>query len=228
MRVNDDIIISLKQVSLTLSGADKQPISILEDIDLQVNKQEAISIIGPSGSGKTSLLMIIAGVERASAGKVIIAGEDITSRSEDELAAFRGKNIGLVFQNFHLIPTMSALENVSIALEIAGHSNAKKQAIESLKSVGLEQRLYHYPNQLSGGEQQRVALARAFAVKPKILLADEPTGNLDSENSKQVIELLFSLKEECGTTLLLITHDSNLANKASRQLMMQNGKLYEK
>ncbi len=156
-----------------------------------------------------------------------MAGEDITNHDEDRLAAFRRRHIGIVFQNFHLIPTMTALENVEIALELAGHKHAKDVAVEALKSVGLEKRISHYPDQLSGGEQQRVALARAFATRPSLLLADEPTGNLDSENGKHIKELLFNLKEQHGTTLLLITHDMELAKLASRQFIMQDGHLHE-
>lgn len=171
--------------------------------------------------------MIIAGVEKPTSGTIIVAGENITNHTEDQLAAFRRKNIGIVFQNFHLIPTMTALENIQIALELAGHKNAEEQAISGLKSVGLEKRMAHYPSQLSGGEQQRVALARAFATRPSLLLADEPTGNLDSENGRHITELLFELKEKHGTTLLLITHDIALAKRTSRQLAMQDGYLHE-
>lgn len=182
-------------------------------------------MVGPSGSGKTSLLMLIAGVERATAGRVEVAGQDITYLSEDKLAEFRRRNVGIVFQNFHLIPTMTALENVSIALQFSGHDNAIPLAEKHLAAVGLSKRIYHYPEQLSGGEQQRVALARAFATNPALLLADEPTGNLDRENGRIVIDLLFGLQEEHGTTLLLITHDKELAKKTSRQLVMNDGRI---
>lgn len=194
---------------------------------MQVQTGDAVSITGPSGSGKTSLMMLIAGVEKPTSGKIIVAGEDITEYSEDKLAAFRRRHVGIVFQNFHLIPTMTALENIEIALELAGHDNAHELAIEGLKSVGLEKRKSHYPNQLSGGEQQRVALARAFATKPSLLLADEPTGNLDSENGKHVTDLLFELKEKHGTTLVLITHDMELASLTSKKFTMQDGRLRE-
>jgi putative ABC transport system ATP-binding protein len=194
---------------------------------MQVQLGSAVSIVGPSGSGKTSLMMLIAGVEKPTSGTIVVAGEDITNLNEDELAAFRRRNIGIVFQNFHLIPTMTALENVEIALELAGHKDAEKLAREGLKSIGLEKRMAHYPDQLSGGEQQRVALARAFATRPSLLLADEPTGNLDSENGKRITELLFDLKDKHGTTLILITHDMELAKLTSRQLVMQDGRLYE-
>ena len=172
-------------------------------------------------------MMLIAGVEKPTEGKIVVAEEDITDYSEDELATFRRENVGIVFQNFHLVPTMTALENIEVALELAGHQNAAKLAEEGLKSVGLENRASHYPNQLSGGEQQRVALARAFATKPALLLADEPTGNLDSENGKRVIDLLFELKEKFGTTLLLITHDMNLAKMTSEQLVIKDGTLHD-
>lgn len=194
---------------------------------MQVQKGEAIGVVGPSGSGKTSLLMLIAGVERATGGKIRVAGEDITQMDEDELAAFRRRHVGVVFQNFHLIPTMTALENVSVALELAGCEDAEAEAVKHLEAVGLAARTGHYPEQLSGGEQQRVALARAFATKPALLLADEPTGNLDSDNGKHIIELLFGLKERYGTTLILITHDSALAAQTSRQWQMKDGHLRE-
>jgi putative ABC transport system ATP-binding protein len=194
---------------------------------MQVQKSDSVSITGPSGSGKTSLMMIIAGVEKPTSGNIVVSSKNITNHNEDQLAAFRRRNIGIVFQNFHLIPTMTALENVEIALELAGNNDAEKLAIEGLKSVGLEKRMAHYPDQLSGGEQQRVALARAFATRPSILLADEPTGNLDSENGRHITELLFGLKEKYGTTLILITHDIELSKLTSRQLIMQDGRLHE-
>ncbi|MCD6034652.1 MAG: Polyamine-transporting ATPase [Rickettsiales bacterium] len=193
---------------------------------MQVQQGDAVSIIGPSGSGKTSLMMLIAGIEKSTSGTIIVAGNDITHLDEDKLADFRRRNLSIVFQNFHLIPTMTALENVEIALELAGYKDAGKIATESLQSVGLEKRMGHYPDQLSGGEQQRVALARAFATRPKILLADEPTGNLDSENGRHITELLFSLKDKYDTTLILITHDKTLAQMTSRQLVMQDGRLH--
>jgi len=229
MRKNEAII-SLTNISLSLAGPDKQPKPILHDISIQVQQGSAISIIGASGSGKTSLMMLIAGVEKPTAGEIIIAGQNITAFDEDQLADFRRKNIGVVFQNFHLIPTMTAYENVEIALELAGFNDCANQAIAnqaiaSLTSVGLAHRLHHYPDQLSGGEQQRVALARAFATKPKILLADEPTGNLDSDNGQHITELLFKLKAEHNTTLVLITHDTGLAAMTSRQLLIQDGHL---
>jgi putative ABC transport system ATP-binding protein len=224
-----ELIIDLNRVSLTLPGPDKTPVSILHGINMQVYKGETISIIGPSGSGKTSLMMLIAGVEKTTSGTINVAGQAIHTFTEDQLAGFRREHIGIVFQNFHLIPTMTALENVSIALELSGFkgNEALSLAKEGLKNVGLEKRIHHYPEQLSGGEQQRVALARAFSIRPTLLLADEPTGNLDSENGKHMIELLFAMKEQHGTTLLLITHDKELAKQTSRQLIMQDGTLNE-
>ncbi len=198
---------------------------ILHNIDLEVQAGETVSVMGPSGSGKTSLLMVIAGVEQVTSGRVEVCGCDITGLDEDRLAEFRRHHIGVVFQNFHLIPTMTALENVALALELAGDADAQVRAGEALDRVGLSQRLHHYPAQLSGGEQQRVALARAFVTKPKLLLADEPTGNLDSHTGQRVIELLFEMKEQSGTTLLLITHDAELARRAGRILHMQDGVL---
>jgi putative ABC transport system ATP-binding protein len=221
-----NIIISLNNISLSLPAPNKEPLHILHDINMKVQKADAIGITGASGSGKTSLMMLIAGVEKATSGNITVAGEDITSYDEDQLATFRRKHISIVFQNFHLIPTMTALENVQIALELAEQQDAEKRAIEELKNVGLEKRMHHYPDQLSGGEQQRVALARAFATRPSILLADEPTGNLDSENGKHITDLLFNLKEKHGTTLILITHDIALAKMTSKQLVMQDGRLH--
>jgi len=200
-------------------------VHILHDISMQVHRGETISLVGPSGSGKTSLLMLVAGVERATAGKLVVAGQDITGMDEDRLAEFRRKHIGIVFQNFHLIPTMTALENVSVALEFAGYGNAEATARKHLDSVGLGKRVDHYPEQLSGGEQQRVALARAFATHPALLLADEPTGNLDSETGRHIMDLLFGLREEHGSTLLLITHDKELAARTTRRLAMHDGRI---
>lgn len=220
-------IISLNNISLTLPGPGNNPTHILHDISMEVQKGDVVSIMGPSGSGKTSLMMLIAGVEKPTSGSIIVANEDITDHNEDQLAAFRRKHVGIVFQNFHLIPTMTALENVEIALNLSGHDDAENIAAQSLKSVGLEKRMEHYPDQLSGGEQQRVALARAFSTRPSLLLADEPTGNLDSENGRHITELLFGLKEKYGTTLILITHDIELAKLTSQQLAMQDGRLHE-
>lgn len=201
---------------------------ILHDISLQVQPGEALSIVGASGSGKTSLMMVMAGVEKASSGQIVIAGENITNYTEDQLAEFRRRHIGIVFQNFHLIPTMSALENVAVALEFAGRTDAQERAREALGLVGLHARVDHYPSQLSGGEQQRVALARAFAIRPSLLLADEPTGNLDSDTGRQIIELMFALQQQQNSTLVLITHDPSLAKRTHRPLTMQDGYLTER
>lgn len=180
-------------------------------------------MVGPSGSGKTTMLMVTAGLERISSGRVVVAGQDYAALDEDGLALFRRDNIGIVFQSFHLIPTMTALENVAVPLEFAGRDDAFDRAEEQLKAVGLSHRMTHYPGQLSGGEQQRVALARAFAVKPKLLLADEPTGNLDGGTGQQVIDLLFELHDNSNTTLMLITHDMKLAARCERVVRIGDG-----
>ena len=206
-----------------------EPLHILKDVDLTVATGEVSAIVGPSGSGKTSLLMVLGGLERATAGKVVIAGEDITGKSEDQLAIFRRKHLGILFQNFHLIPSMSALENVALTLEIAEAGRPWKEirdrAAAALAEVGLSERLTHLPNALSGGEQQRVGLARALVGEPALLLADEPTGNLDQETGERVIELMFRLARERGTSILLITHDNDLAHRADRLLHMNQGRL---
>lgn len=222
-----DTIISLDNVSLSLPGPGGKTVHILQEISLQVQAGETISVVGPSGSGKTSLLMLLAGVERASGGRLEVCGRDITHLGEDELAGFRQEHVGIVFQNFHLIPTMRAVENVAVALEFAGYDDSAQRAEEQLASVGLGERLDHYPDQLSGGEQQRVALARAFATQPSLLLADEPTGNLDSENGHKIMDMLFDLQAKHGTTLMLITHDKELAARASRHLLMKDGRLQD-
>jgi len=214
--------IVLEKVQLTLAGPGG-PVNILKGVDLNVAQGTALGIVGPSGSGKTTMLMVIAGLERISSGAVNIAGADYKHMDEDKLALFRRDNIGIVFQSFHLIPTMNALENVAIPLEFAGRKDAFDRAEEELRAVGLGHRLDHYPGQLSGGEQQRVALARAFAVKPKILLADEPTGNLDGVTGHQIIDLLFGLHDRYATTLVLITHDMGLAQKCDRMVSIADG-----
>jgi putative ABC transport system ATP-binding protein len=218
----DPAAIILDQVHLTLEGP-AGPVNILRGVDLNVGSGAALGVVGPSGSGKTTMLMIIAGLERVSSGRVEIAGTDYANLDEDRLALFRRDAVGIVFQSFHLIPTMSALENVAVPLEFAGLADAFDRAEEQLKAVGLGHRLDHYPGQLSGGEQQRVALARAFAVKPKILLADEPTGNLDGATGQQIIDLLFELHDKSNTTLMLITHDLNLAKRCNRIVRIADG-----
>ncbi|MBL9033695.1 MAG: ABC transporter ATP-binding protein [Rhodospirillaceae bacterium] len=216
--------IQLEGVHLTLAS-EAGRVNILQDIGLHIAAGETVSLVGPSGSGKTSLLLLIAGLEQATRGRIAIAGRDITRLPEDELALLRRDRVGIVFQNFHLIPTMTALENVAIPLELAGAADAFARAEAALQSVGLSHRLGHYPSQLSGGEQQRVALARALAPRPQVLLADEPTGNLDHETGARIIELLFAQAHAIDATLLLITHDPALAARCRRQLHMADGRL---
>ncbi|MBY0407239.1 MAG: ABC transporter ATP-binding protein [Rickettsiales bacterium] len=217
-------MIALENVSLSLKGPRGQ-VDILEHISLTVNRGERVSLMGPSGSGKTSLLMCMAGLERVSGGVIRIDGREVQSLAEDAMAAFRRDTIGIVFQNFHLIPTMTALENVTVPMEFARKGNAKSAAQAALAEVGLSHRMDHFPSQLSGGEQQRVALARAFAMRPKLLLADEPTGNLDQETGKQIVGLMMELHRELGTTLLLITHDKGLAEQCDRIITIRDGKI---
>lgn len=220
------LAIELDDVRLTLSS-DAGDVNILRGINVKINRGETIGLVGPSGSGKTSLLMVMAGLESASSGRVCVAGQDITRLSEDKLALFRRQHTGIVFQNFHLVPTMTALENVALPLEFAGRANAFEAARAQLDAVGLAHRLTHYPAQLSGGEQQRVALARAFVTEPTLLLADEPTGNLDGHTGEAVMDLLFDLHRRKGTTLVLITHAPDLAKRCSRTLAMADGHLLD-
>ena len=217
-------MIQLQNLELTLPSA-AGPVEILRGLSLEVARGETVSIVGPSGSGKSSMMMIIAGLERATSGAVQIGGTDFNRLDEDDLARFRRDSVGIVFQDFHLIPTMTALENVAVPLEFAGRADAFDRAAACLESVGLGHRLTHYPGQLSGGEQQRTALARAFAPEPDLLLADEPTGNLDGDTGAQVIELLFDLQAQHGTTLLLITHDPQLAARCGRQVRLLDGRI---
>ncbi len=223
-RAAADSIVRVHGLSLTVPSA-AGPVNILAGIDLEVAAGEAVGIVGPSGSGKTSLLMVLAGLEAPSAGKVEVAGQSLVGLSEDALARFRRTHVGIVFQAFHLIPTMTALENVSVPMELAGRADAADQAAATLRAVGLGHRLTHLPGQLSGGEQQRVALARAFAPRPRLLLADEPTGNLDAATGAAVMDLLFGLREGHGTTLLLITHDQALAARCGRQVRIADGRV---
>ena len=216
--------ISLTGINLSL-GHGAARVHILKDVGLHIRSGEAIGLVGPSGSGKTTLLMVLAGLERSDTGTIMVAGEDLTQLNEDALARFRGRNIGIVFQSFHLIPTMTALENVAVPRELAGDATAFDRAREELAAVGLAERLNHYPAQLSGGEQQRVALARALAPNPAILVADEPTGNLDEATGKQIIELLFKGHVERGTTLILVTHDNALAQKCDRIVRLRSGRI---
>ena len=214
----------MRGLCLTLPAA-AGPVNILRGVDLDIAAGEAVGLIGPSGSGKTSLLMVLAGLERASAGQVRVAGTDMTGLDEDRLARLRREGIGIVYQAFHLIPAMTALENVTVPLELAGRRDAARLARAALEAVGLGHRLRHLPGQLSGGEQQRVAIARAFAPAPRLLLADEPTGNLDQATGAAVMELLFRLRAERGTALLLITHDAGLAGRCGRVLRMADGRI---
>jgi putative ABC transport system ATP-binding protein len=214
--------VSLANVELTLAGP-AGPVNILRGVDLTVPQGLALGVVGPSGSGKTTMIMLVAGLERASKGSVVVAGTDYSTLDEDGLALFRRDNVGIVFQQFHLIPTMTAMENVAVPLEFAGRKDAFDRAEAQLKRVGLGHRMDHYPGQLSGGEQQRVALARAFAVEPKILLADEPTGNLDGATGQQIVELLFEMHDHHNTTLVLITHDMKLAGRCDRVVRIADG-----
>jgi putative ABC transport system ATP-binding protein len=216
--------ISLKDVHLSLPSR-AGTVDILRGIDLAVRPGEALGIVGPSGSGKTTLLMVIAGLERASRGEVVVAGQLLTGKNEDELAAFRRDHVGIIFQSFHLIPTMTALENVAVPLEFRGARDAMDVAEEKLKRVGLGHRLSHYPGQLSGGEQQRVAIARALASGAKIIIADEPTGNLDHVTGEQIIRLLFDVKEQDGASLILVTHDRSLAERCDRMAEVLDGRI---
>lgn len=216
--------IALSDVHLALDGPGGR-IAILREIHLVVEPGATIGLVGPSGSGKSSLLMLLSGLERPSGGTVQVVGHDISALSEDALARFRRGHIGIVFQNFHLVPTMTALENVALPLELAGAPHAFERARQQLAAVGLAARLAHYPAQLSGGEQQRVALARAFVGEPSLLLADEPTGNLDAATGAAVIRLMFELHRRRGTTLLLITHDPALAEACDRIVEMRDGRI---
>ena len=219
-----DIVLSLQDARLTLQG-NAGPVEILRGISLDVARGETVGLIGPSGSGKSSLLMVMGGLERASAGQVMALGHDLTALNEDALARFRRSHMGVVFQSFHLIPTMTALENVATPLELAGRRDAFDRAEEELRAVGLGHRLDHYPAQMSGGEQQRVALARAAAPRPQILLADEPTGNLDGANGQAIMDLLFGLRDRHGATLVLVTHAPDLARRCDRVIRLADGRV---
>lgn len=216
--------IELKKADLTL-GSAAASVHVLKRIDLTIQEGEAVGIVGPSGSGKSTLLMVLAGLERLDSGEITIAGTHLHTLGEDALADFRGKNIGIVFQSFHLIANMTALENVAVPLELANVPNAFEIAERELTAVGLEQRLNHYPGQLSGGEQQRVAIARALAPSPAVLIADEPTGNLDTDTGKQIADLLFSKQAERGMTMILVTHDPSLAARCTRQIKVRSGQI---
>jgi putative ABC transport system ATP-binding protein len=219
-------LVQVRNLQLTLPSA-AGPVNILRGIDLDIEAGEAVGIVGPSGSCKTSLLMVLAGLERASSGGIVLAGRTVTAMDEDALARMRREAVGIVFQAFHLISTMTALENVAVPLELAGVRDAMARARTALEEVGLAHRLTHLPGQLSGGEQQRVALARAFAPRPRLLLADEPTGNLDQSTGDAVMDLLFRLRAENGTALMLITHDAHLAARCSRRVHLADGRVVE-
>lgn len=221
-----DTVFHLKDAMLSLDG-NAGRIEILHGISLDVTKGESLGLVGPSGSGKSSLLMLLGGLERATGGQVMALGQDLTAMNEDALARFRRAHMGVVFQSFHLIPTMTALENVATPLELAGDSAAFDKAQAELEVVGLTHRAHHYPSQMSGGEQQRVALARAAAPRPDILLADEPTGNLDAANGAMIVDLLFRLRDRHGATLVLVTHSQELANRCDRVIRLDDGRIDE-
>jgi putative ABC transport system ATP-binding protein len=216
--------ITLSGINLSL-GRGATQVHILKDIGLHIGRGEAVGLVGPSGSGKSTLLMIMAGLERPDTGTVVVAGHDLGRLDEDALARFRGRHIGIVFQSFHLIPTMTAMENVAIGLELGGCADAFSRAALELDAVGLRERCDHYPAELSGGEQQRVALARALAPGPEILIADEPTGNLDEATGRAIIDLLFASHRERGTTLVLVTHDAALAAGCGRVVRLRSGRI---
>ena len=216
--------VELEDVSLAL-GQGASRVQVLKGIDVSIMRGETTGIVGPSGSGKSTLLMVVAGLEGVDKGTVRIAGEILNGRTEDDIARFRGRNVGIVFQSFHLIPNMTALENVAVPLELAGAPDAFAVAARELEAVGLGERLSHYPGQLSGGEQQRVAIARALAPSPAILIADEPTGNLDQATGRQIADLLFAEAAERGMTMILVTHDPALAARCSRQVAMRSGRI---
>ena len=217
-------IIALNDVNLTLTSR-AGPVDILRGVSLDVAAGQSAAIVGPSGSGKTSLLMVTAGLERPTSGRISIRGREIQSLGEDDLAVFRGREMGIVFQSFHLVPTMTALENVALPLELAGEAGAFEAARDLLGEVGLAPRVDHFPAELSGGEQQRVAIARALSRKPRLILADEPTGNLDGKTGRQIVDLLFGLRQRIGATLILVTHDERLAAMTDRVIRMADGRI---
>lgn len=216
----------LTSQSLTKTvSSQEQDLTILSDVSLHINEGDSVAIIGASGSGKSTLLSLLAGLDVPSSGEVILAENKFHELDEDQRAAVRAQYVGFIFQSFHLLPGLTALENVMLPIELKGGEKPRENALAILEKVGLSERVTHYPNQLSGGEQQRVAIARAFASEPKILFADEPTGNLDSANGEKVVELLFELNQQFGTTLVLVTHDQSLADRCDRQLSLEAGKL---
>ncbi|NVK45036.1 MAG: ABC transporter ATP-binding protein [Rhodobacteraceae bacterium] len=217
-------IIVTQDIQLSLDG-NAGPVDILRGISLEVKRGETLGLVGPSGSGKSSLLMVLGGLERASGGRMSVLGHDLSAMNEDQLAQFRRDHMGVVFQSFHLIPTMTALENVAIPLELAGVTDAFERARAELEAVGLDARADHYPAQMSGGEQQRVALARASAPRPEILLADEPTGNLDGATGEAIMELLMGLRDRHGATLVMVTHSPELAARCDRVVRLRDGRI---
>ena len=217
-------MIAIRHLSMRLTAGGR-PVTILDDVTLSIPPKQMVAVMGPSGSGKSTLLGLIAGLDRPTEGTIILDGSDITALSESRMARFRRIKIGYIFQSFHLIPTLTAFENVLVPLELAGDAAAKAVAIELLHAVGLQDRVHHYPVQLSGGEQQRVAVARAFACRPPILLADEPTGNLDSQTGRHVMDLLLSLHRDYGTTLVLVTHDRAIASLMHRVIALRDGRI---
>ncbi|CAM4085847.1 ABC transporter ATP-binding protein [Gillisia hiemivivida] len=219
-------ILNVHNLDKTYSSGSKK-LTVLQDISLSIEESETFAIVGPSGSGKTTLLGLCAGLDRPNSGSIELCGTEIERLTEDERAVLRNKNVGFVFQDFQLLPTLTALENVAVPLELQGSKNASKISRELLEKVGLGDRFHHYPSQLSGGEQQRVAVARAFSNEPSILFADEPTGNLDAETGEKVIDLLFNLNKESGTTLVIVTHDLELAQKTQRILRLKGGRIIE-
>ena len=219
-----DNLLKLTDINLNYK-TDNNLIKVLQDINIEVKLKETVSIVGESGSGKTSLIMLIGGLEKASSGKIFFENNEITNMSEDEISNIRRKNIGIVFQSFYLIPNYTALENVSLTLEINKISNAEIKAKEILERFGLSERFYNLPSQLSGGEQQRVAIARSIVMKPKLILADEPTGNLDSENSELISKILFDYVSDEKASLIMVTHDNNLANRTMKKIKIKDGRI---
>ncbi len=218
------ILVATTALNKQVKGPDER-LDILKDINLEVHEGEAIAILGASGSGKSTLLGLLAGLDQISSGEITLFDQPLSSLSEDQRALLRAGRVGFVFQSFQLLTGMTALENVMLPLELAGHPQARSRSLITLEQVGLAERVHHYPNQLSGGEQQRVAIARAFALEPELLFADEPTGNLDQATGRQITDLLFNIREETDTTLILVTHDAELAERCNRQLHLDNGRM---
>lgn len=223
-RMNDDVVLRTAALGKQVSSPEG-PLTILDDVTIEIRAGESVALVGPSGAGKTTLLALLAGLDKPSSGRVWLCGEDLTLLTEDGRARLRGKRVGFVFQSFHLVPSLSALENVMLPLELAGDAGARSKAREVLGSVGLEHRLSHYPKQLSAGEKQRVAIARAFVTRPQVLFADEPTGNLDSASGARIADLLFGLNQQAHTTLVLVTHERDLAVRCDRTIELNAGRV---